>query len=98
MLLLLELLAILLDQMNFLKALILFTSVVISVIEKALFEKCIFFTWKGEVLSGKAITFEAKPASKLIATKGAICKLSVVEAKTITFAFSLLATCLITSA
>ena len=36
-----------------------FTGVEISVILKALFEKAVLFTWKGEVLSGNATTFEA---------------------------------------
>ena len=46
---------------------------------KALFEKAVLFTWKGEVLTGNPMTLDANPACSETATKGARYKLSVDE-------------------
>ena len=75
-----------------------FTSVEISVILNALFEKAVLFTWNGEVERGNPTTFEAKPASNPTDTRGARYKLSVVDESTITFAPSFCAACFTTSA
>ncbi len=58
-----------------------FTSVVTSVILKALLEKAFRLTVKGEVLSGNATTLEAYPAFNPTATSGAKYNESVVEDK-----------------
>jgi hypothetical protein len=64
-----------------------FTSVLISVVLNALFEKAFLFTER-EICLKESTTFDAKPASKATATSDERYILSVVDESKMTFALS----------